>query len=264
MTMIKYPKNVLQAIMLLIFGFITLLPLIAINELHIINIPKEIFNHIMFLLYFLGIVLFYTLKNKGTASFISFFKTGDSFNAIAYIIICLLVMIFQVGINVPLAKFISYHFSKTNNITNPLNDIYTVLASIILAPFCEEIIFRGIILRGFLVNYNFKVAILLSAIIFCVFHINPSQLIGALILGLFLGYIYGYTKNLFTTIIFHSLSNLISVLTALLLFQTLGIGRADIIYGKWTLLTVGFSVILVGCLIYLLHAFVKKKCIKNV
>lgn len=261
--MIKYPKNVVQAMMLLVLGFIPLLPLIAINELHIINIPKEMFNHIIVLLYFLGIVLFYLWKNKGTVSFISFFKAGDSFNVVAYIIICLLVIIFQVGINIPLAKFISYHLSKTNNITNPLNDIYTVLGSIILAPFCEEIIFRGIILRGFLGNYSFKVAILLLAIIFCVFHINPPQLIGALTLGLFFGYIYGYTKNLGTTIIFHSLSNLTSVLTALLLFQTLGPGRADIIYGKWTILTVGVSVILVGGLTYLLYALVRKMCIKN-
>lgn len=260
----EYPKNILQATVLLIFGFIALLPLIAINELHIINIPKEIFNHIIFLLYFLAIAFFYDWKNKGTVSFTSFFKASYSFNVIAYLIICLIVMIFQVGINVPISKFISYHLSEKNNIINPLSDIYTVLGAIILAPFCEEIIFRGIILRGFLSKYKFKIAILLSAIIFCIFHISPPQIFGALTLGLFFGYLYGYTKNLVTTIIFHALSNLTSILIGLLLFQNLSAGRTNMIYGQWTTLTIGMSIILVACLIYLLHTIIKRNCINNV
>ena len=77
----------------------------------------------------------------------------------------------------------------------------------IAAPIFEEILFRGIILRALLKKYNPYLAILLSAIGFGIFHMNPWQFLYATVLGLYLGYMYWKTRSLFYPIVIHTLLN---------------------------------------------------------
>lgn len=81
----------------------------------------------------------------------------------------------------------------------------------ILAPILEEIIFRGIILKGML---NFKVnpivAIVVNGFIFGLAHMNPWQFIGAGFLGAIFGFIYYRTKSLFLPMLLHFLNNAFS------------------------------------------------------
>lgn len=81
----------------------------------------------------------------------------------------------------------------------------------ILAPIFEEIIFRGIILKGML-NYKVHpaVAIVVSGIIFGIAHLNPWQFVGAGILGIIFGFIYYRTKSLCIPILLHALNNCLS------------------------------------------------------
>ena len=48
-----------------------------------------------------------------------------------------------------------------------------IIAVVVVAPVIEELLFRGLILRGFLSHYSTRKAILASAIIFGLFHLNP-------------------------------------------------------------------------------------------
>ena len=50
---------------------------------------------------------------------------------------------------------------------------------VVAAPLTEEALFRGVILRGFLGRYAVRRAILASALLFAVFHLNPWQFVGA-------------------------------------------------------------------------------------
>lgn len=81
----------------------------------------------------------------------------------------------------------------------------------IFAPIFEEILFRGIILRGML---NAKitpiVAIVISGLIFGMAHLNPWQFVGAGLLGTIFGFVYYRTKSLFLPIILHALNNSLS------------------------------------------------------
>jgi uncharacterized protein len=81
----------------------------------------------------------------------------------------------------------------------------------LLAPIFEEIIFRGIILKGML---NFKVnpivAIALNGFIFGCAHMNPWQFIGAGLLGVIFGFVYYRTKSLFIPMLLHFLNNTLS------------------------------------------------------
>lgn len=84
--------------------------------------------------------------------------------------------------------------------------------SIIQAPIFEELFFRGIILKGLLNKYENspKKAIIYSAIVFGVIHLNIPQGINAFIGGLILGFIYYYTKSIKLSIFAHIVNNLIT------------------------------------------------------
>ncbi|SDE17760.1 CPBP family intramembrane glutamic endopeptidase [Riemerella columbipharyngis] len=88
-----------------------------------------------------------------------------------------------------------------------------ILVTVILAPILEEILFRGIVMKG-LINrgINPKSAILMSALAFGITHANPWQSAGAFLMGLALGLVYYKTESIYASILLHSFNNLISVL----------------------------------------------------
>ena len=77
----------------------------------------------------------------------------------------------------------------------------------LLAPVLEEMLFRGVLLRGFLQHYPPGAAIGLSALVFAVFHFTLSQLPVALLFGLFAGWLYWRTRSLWPCILAHVLFN---------------------------------------------------------
>ncbi len=83
----------------------------------------------------------------------------------------------------------------------------------IIAPIIEESLFRGIIMHGFMKNYKNWYSILISAILFSVYHLNPWQMSYTFFLGLLLGWIMIRSKSLILCIIIHSLNNLSVLLT---------------------------------------------------
>ena len=87
------------------------------------------------------------------------------------------------------------------------NHIVGFLMVAVAAPILEETLFRGILLRALLKKFNPYKAILLSALAFGIFHMNPWQFLYATVLGLFLGYMYWKTKSLFYPILIHFLLN---------------------------------------------------------
>lgn len=79
----------------------------------------------------------------------------------------------------------------------------------IVAPVVEELIFRGLIFQGFRRNYNNFVAVIMSAILFSLFHLNPWQMPATFVLGILLGWLMIRTQNLILAILAHSLNNLL-------------------------------------------------------
>jgi len=92
-------------------------------------------------------------------------------------------------------------------IYNPDDVLGVILMVCLVAPFTEEIIFRGVILSGFLKNYHKLEALLLSSWLFGFIHLNLWQYIGAFFLGLLLGLIYMRTKSVIPSMLCHGLYN---------------------------------------------------------
>jgi membrane protease YdiL (CAAX protease family) len=83
----------------------------------------------------------------------------------------------------------------------------------VIAPVIEELIFRGLILHGLRKNYTTTTAVVVSAILFSLFHLNPWQMPATFVLGLLLGWLMMRTNSIFLAILGHSLNNLIVLLT---------------------------------------------------
>lgn len=86
-------------------------------------------------------------------------------------------------------------------------NIAAITAVCVLAPVLEEMLFRGIILRAFLVQYSRGAAIAASALIFGVAHLNIYQFSIAFLLGLIFGWLYERSRSLVPSIALHALYN---------------------------------------------------------
>jgi membrane protease YdiL (CAAX protease family) len=83
----------------------------------------------------------------------------------------------------------------------------TFLAVVVVAPSTEEFLFRGAILQGFLRNYSRRKAIIASALLFAVFHLNPWQFPVAFLLGVVLGWWLAVSGSLLPCLVGHALAN---------------------------------------------------------
>ncbi|MFV0238359.1 MAG: lysostaphin resistance A-like protein [Flavobacteriales bacterium] len=84
----------------------------------------------------------------------------------------------------------------------------------IFAPVFEELFLRGILLRGLINKATTEKevwkAIVFTAFIFGLIHMNPWQFIAAFVGGIVLGYVYYRTKSLGNSIFIHALNNGVS------------------------------------------------------
>lgn len=86
---------------------------------------------------------------------------------------------------------------------------WTVLIyMVICAPLMEEFIFRKLIVDR-TVRYGQGVAVVISGLMFGLFHGNLNQFVYAVVIGMFLAYLYAKTGNLKITISLHMLFNFI-------------------------------------------------------
>ncbi|MGQ5525179.1 lysostaphin resistance A-like protein [Chitinimonas sp. PSY-7] len=97
------------------------------------------------------------------------------------------------------------------------NGVESVITVCILAPILEEMLFRGVILRSFLHQYSKRNAIIFSALIFGLAHLNIYQFIIGLVAGYILGWLYERTHSLWPGILLHSTYNS----SCILLYQAL-------------------------------------------
>ncbi|MBR4447035.1 CPBP family intramembrane glutamic endopeptidase [Methanobrevibacter sp.] len=99
------------------------------------------------------------------------------------------------------------------DISNPVQQLinsadiwFNLLVISIIAPICEEIIFRKMLIDR-TIRYGAKVSIVLSALIFAFFHGNLNQFFYAFLMGGFFAYVYIKTGKITYTIILHAIVN---------------------------------------------------------
>ncbi|HNZ06517.1 MAG TPA: ABC transporter permease subunit/CPBP intramembrane protease [Candidatus Cloacimonadota bacterium] len=92
------------------------------------------------------------------------------------------------------------------------DNLWVLLGIVALAPgICEEIMFRGFLMRFFEGNSK-KMAVVISALLFGVFHLDPFRLIPTFLLGLILGYLTIRSGSIINSMLYHTLNNSVAVL----------------------------------------------------
>jgi membrane protease YdiL (CAAX protease family) len=92
-------------------------------------------------------------------------------------------------------------------IAGPAGFAGSLLFAGLVAPIVEEILFRGVLLQGFMSNYTPPVALLLSAVLFGFAHLNPWQHATGFVLGAFIGFTYMNTRSIVPGLVCHGLYN---------------------------------------------------------
>lgn len=97
-------------------------------------------------------------------------------------------------------------------LSDGLDQFLLLLAGGLLIPFAEELVFRGLMLRGHERVAGFGLAALTTTVAFSFAHQVPMQVIGILPLAYVLAKIVQYTHNFWTAVVIHVLNNSISLL----------------------------------------------------
>ncbi len=126
-----------------------------------------------------------------------------------------LLMVF--GLNVicsELDNVLRYFFPMPGSMRTLFGSLYSgeykaMVLLVVIAPFAEEFLFRGLILNGFLSQYNAKKAVVWSALLFMMIHLNPYQYTSSFLVGLFSACLFLICRSLWMCIIFHSAFNAI-------------------------------------------------------
>lgn len=111
--------------------------------------------------------------------------------------------------------FISWG-ANLNEIPYPLNTknyIISLFSLALLPAICEELLFRGLIFKSFK-PYGKTFSIVMSALMFALFHMSFQQLIYPILMGLLLAVIMHKENNIIYCIIVHFINNFLSLTLA--------------------------------------------------
>lgn len=84
----------------------------------------------------------------------------------------------------------------------------------LISPLAEEIVFRGVIYNRLRRLYNPTIGIVVSGVLFGVFHGNPVQGVYGACLGVMMAYLYERSGSLRIPFLFHAVANLAVYITA--------------------------------------------------
>lgn len=111
----------------------------------------------------------------------------------------------------------------------------------IIAPFGEELLFRGVIYQG-LSRYSQPFAIFLSALIFGLAHRNPPQVINAFVMGICLAIGFAKTKSITVCIMIHLANNAFAFMVTYALNEAYDWFAA--VLGIGIIAVIGFTVVM--------------------
>ena len=106
-------------------------------------------------------------------------------------------------------EFLKKVFAKMSQ-----SDLPTFLSVVVCAPLLEEWLLRRVALKGLLQHTKPWVAIVMTALMFAIMHMNPWQAIPAFLLGCVFGWVYYRTRSYWICVCMHAINNGASFLIA--------------------------------------------------
>ncbi|MBQ2665610.1 CPBP family intramembrane glutamic endopeptidase [Methanobrevibacter sp.] len=176
-----------------------------LGDINIISLLSSICNYI------LPFPIFYWLMKKLDAVKIEK-RSVDAKTFLIYISITITLM--WIGNIIGLIITMLLSGAIQSDISNPVQELinstdilFNLVIICIMAPIFEEIFFRKLLIDR-TIKYGAKLSIILSALLFGLFHGNLNQFFYAFLMGGFFAYVYVKTGKITYTIILHAIVNL--------------------------------------------------------
>ena len=90
--------------------------------------------------------------------------------------------------------------------------VFELLGSCLVIPIAEELLFRGVVYKRLKLYFGVTPALIGSALIFGIMHVNLVQFLYAAVIGLFLAFVLEKTGKLSMAVFGHIAANLVAVL----------------------------------------------------
>jgi uncharacterized protein len=114
-----------------------------------------------------------------------------------------------------------FGYVAASNVPPPTNAVGLLINILIIgvsAGVCEEVLFRGTIMRGF-ERFGAKKAILITGFLFGLWHMYFTSLFGTFVLGALIGYIVYRTNSIYGGMFAHFCNNSISVIIGFISYK---------------------------------------------
>ncbi|EYE87316.1 hypothetical protein Q428_14000 [Fervidicella metallireducens AeB] len=214
----RYYPTVLQAVLLLLIAF--LIQTVG-SVIGFVVIGKEFMNstEIILSITFLSELIIIIIGSKKSKTSIKKLFEKPDLNIKNILIIILLVVaswFIMAGITIIYVNNSEAAKQTQDRLTDIFlggsNQWFGILSIVLIAPIVEEILFRGIILQGLLKNYSVNKSIIITGVLFGLFHGNIVQSPTVILLGIVLGIMYVKTGSLSMCILGHIVNNLLAVI----------------------------------------------------
>lgn len=117
------------------------------------------------------------------------------------------------------------------------------LAAVIVAAVCEELLFRGLLLQLLRRRSGWPSAIVWSAVLFALYHLNPVVLLPVGLVGIYLAVLVWRSGSLYPAIVAHALNNGLALFGSPLVID-------EAVYDRYLGITVAVSAALLTLLVW--------------
>ena len=179
---------------------------------------------------FIGVLNFINITiSFGLVLLIGFKKSKREFNAVfkfnkVPLFLWAAATVFIIGFDILLSDYVSFltpffpiseRLLKFSKEVDGQYFIIVVIRVVIIGTAAEEMLFRGLILGGLKTRYTNRKAVIISALLFGLYHFNPFQFCLAFVMGLFSAWLCIRTGSILLSIYLHMYYNL----TAMVFFR---------------------------------------------
>lgn len=159
-------------------------------------------------------VLYYSYR-KDKIDQEDFFSGGKKAGVIVYLFAATLSFFLALGLNLLIAAVklqeVFPEYSQTAEKMFEENGMIVLLATLVMAPVMEELIFRGLCYGRIRKFTGRGMTILLTALLFGLYHMNLVQFIYAALMGAFFAFLYERYRDIRLTMTAHFAANLCAV-----------------------------------------------------
>jgi membrane protease YdiL (CAAX protease family) len=92
--------------------------------------------------------------------------------------------------------------------------IILLIGGAVIAPFVEEIFFRGFVFPGLRKRWDWRIAAVISAGLFALAHVIPTSFVPIFILGLIFAFLYQISGSIWPSVLMHVLTNSVALAAA--------------------------------------------------